>query len=47
MKYIGVIGGGIAGLGLSIDLAKRGFKATVFEKNRYPQSQSVWRVCFC
>ena len=36
MKYIGVIGGGIAGLGLSIDLAKRGFKATVFEKNRYP-----------
>lgn len=36
MKDIGIIGGGIAGLALAIDLAKRGLNATVFEKNQYP-----------
>lgn len=36
MKSIGIIGGGIAGLALSIDLAQRGFDVTVFEKNTFP-----------
>lgn len=33
---VGIIGGGIAGLALSIDLAQRGVEAVVFEKKRYP-----------
>ena len=31
-----IIGGGLAGLGLSIQLAKRGYKVILFEKERYP-----------
>jgi len=36
MSGFGIIGGGIAGLALSIDLAKRGHSVTVFEKNTFP-----------
>lgn len=36
MKSTGIIGGGIAGLALAIDLSKRGLNVTVFEKNTYP-----------
>jgi len=32
----GVIGGGLAGLGLSIQLAKKGYKVILFEKESYP-----------
>lgn len=36
-KYdCGIIGGGLAGLALSIQLAKKGFKVIVFEKEQYP-----------
>ncbi|MFM9825032.1 1-hydroxycarotenoid 3,4-desaturase CrtD, partial [Flavobacterium sp.] len=35
-KRVGIIGAGIGGLALSIRLANRGFKVTIFEKNTYP-----------
>jgi flavin-dependent dehydrogenase len=36
-KYdCGIIGGGLAGLALSIQLVKKGFKVIVFEKEQYP-----------
>jgi flavin-dependent dehydrogenase len=38
---VAVIGGGLAGLSLSIQLAKAGFEVIVFEKERYP----FHRVC--
>jgi menaquinone-9 beta-reductase len=38
---VAVIGGGLAGLSLSIQLAKAGFDVIVFEKERYP----FHRVC--
>ena len=31
-----IIGGGLAGLGLSIQLAKKGYKVILFEKETYP-----------
>ncbi len=31
-----IIGGGLAGLSLSIQLAKAGFKVVLFEKEKYP-----------
>lgn len=34
---ISIIGGGLAGLTAAIDLSKRGFDVTVFEKNDYPK----------
>ncbi len=38
MKYdIAIIGGGIAGLSLSIDLKKRGYSIVVIEKGNYPR----------
>ncbi|MBC7862864.1 MAG: NAD(P)/FAD-dependent oxidoreductase, partial [Bacteroidia bacterium] len=38
MKYdVAIIGGGIAGLSLSIDLRKRGYKIIVIEKGNYPR----------
>ncbi len=38
---IGIIGGGLAGLSLSIRLAKAGFKTALFERKKYP----FHRVC--
>src|SRR5664279_1370795 len=38
---VGIIGGGLAGLSLSILLAKNGYKIIVFEKEKYP----FHRVC--
>jgi menaquinone-9 beta-reductase len=38
---VGIIGGGLAGLSLSILLAKRGYKIVLFEKEKYP----FHRVC--
>jgi flavin-dependent dehydrogenase len=38
MKYdVAIIGGGIAGLSLSIDLKKRGYNIVVIEKGNYPR----------
>src|SRR5580698_2955118 len=38
MKYdVAIIGGGIAGLALSIDLKKRGYTVAVVEKGNYPR----------
>ncbi len=31
-----IIGGGLAGLALSIQLAKKGYKTILFEKEQYP-----------
>ncbi|HEV7231076.1 MAG TPA: NAD-binding protein [Bacteroidia bacterium] len=36
-NHVGIIGGGIAGLALSIDLRKRGYPVTVIEKGEYPR----------
>src|SRR5689334_7707182 len=37
MKYdVAIAGGGLAGLSLSIQLAKKGYKTILFEKERYP-----------
>src|ERR1017187_2803046 len=33
---VGIIGGGLAGLSLSILLAKKGYKVILFEKEKYP-----------
>ena len=33
---VAIVGGGLAGLALSIQLAKQGYKIVVFEKERYP-----------
>ena len=38
---VGIIGGGLAGLSLSILLAKKGYKVILFEKEKYP----FHRVC--
>jgi menaquinone-9 beta-reductase len=38
---VAIIGGGLAGLSLSIQLARAGYKTILFEKNRYP----FHRVC--
>ena len=35
-EAIVVIGGGLAGLSLSIQLAKAGYKVVLFEKEKYP-----------
>src|SRR5437870_4351497 len=41
-KYdVAIIGGGLAGLSLSIQLAKMGYKIILFEKERFP----FHRVC--
>ncbi len=37
MKPIAIIGGGIAGLSLSIDLRQRGFEVVLIEKGAYPR----------
>jgi flavin-dependent dehydrogenase len=34
---VAIIGGGIAGLSLSIDMKKRGYKVIVIEKGTYPR----------
>ena len=34
---VAIIGGGLAGLSLSIDLRKRGFSVVVIEKGNYPR----------
>src|ERR1051325_9877761 len=38
---IAVVGGGLAGLSLSIQLAKKGYSVVLFEKEKYP----FHRVC--
>ena len=43
-KYdVGIIGGGLAGLSLSILLAKSGYQVILFEKEKYPFHR-VWRI---
>src|ERR1700752_55763 len=40
MKYdVAIIGGGLAGLSLSIDLKKRGYSIIVIEKGNYPRNK--------
>jgi flavin-dependent dehydrogenase len=41
MQAVGIIGGGLAGLCLAIQLAQKGIKTTLFEKKQYP----FHRVC--
>ena len=38
---LGIVGGGLAGLSLAIQAARKGFEVTLFEKNTYP----FHRVC--
>ena len=38
---LGIVGGGLAGLSLAIQAARRGFEVLLFEKNSYPYH----RVC--
>src|ERR1051325_2302294 len=33
---VGIVGGGLAGLALSIQLAKAGYEVILFEKEKYP-----------
>jgi D-amino-acid dehydrogenase len=40
MKSIAVIGGGVTGITTAYALAKRGFRVTVFERNRYPAMET-------
>ncbi len=37
MHDVAIVGGGIAGLSLSIDMKKRGYKVTIIEKGTYPR----------
>ena len=37
---IAIVGGGLAGLALSIQSAKAGFKVVLFEKEQYPLRRS-------
>ena len=39
--YLAIVGGGLAGLALSIQIAKAGYKVVLFEKDQYP----FHRVC--
>ena len=45
--HVAIIGGGLAGLSLSIDLRKRGYDVVVIEKGNYPRQKVCGEYISC